>query len=85
MDSTPERGIDVAVRLAGDQSNLARLLGLSQQAIQKWVDKGKPSPEGARAIEAIFGEQCTRVMLDPYLFGPIPPSQVIRSHHQDHQ
>lgn len=72
MDIPQERGIDIAVRLAGDsQSALARLIGVKPQTVQKWVAAGKPTPEGCRAIEVVFGDRCTRVMLDPHLFGPI--------------
>ena len=72
MDTSQERGIDTAVRLAGkSQSALARLIDVRPQTVQKWIKAGKPTPEGCLKIERVFGEKCTRAMLDPELFGPI--------------
>jgi DNA-binding transcriptional regulator YdaS (Cro superfamily) len=71
MGDTKERGIDIAIRLAGDQSALARKLGVKPQTVQKWVTQGKPTPKGCLQIETLYGDACTRAMLDPELFGPI--------------
>lgn len=71
MGDPRERGVDIAIRLAGGQSALARLLNVKAQTVQKWAAEGKPSPHGCLAIETVFGDQCTRAMLDPELFGPI--------------
>lgn len=71
MGDTGERGIDIAIRLAGGQSALGRLIKVKAQTIQKWAAQGKPSPHGCLQIETVFGEKCTRAMLDPELFGPI--------------
>lgn len=69
-----ETGIQKAVRLAGSQTALAHLLGVSPQAVQKWVDQGKPSPHGCKQIELVLLGQVTRHELDPELFGVISPS-----------
>lgn len=71
MSDTGERGIDIAIRLAGDQSALARLINVKAQTVQKWAAQGKPTPHGCLKIETVFGDECTRAMLDPELFGPI--------------
>jgi len=67
-----ETGIEKAVRLAGNQTALANLVGVTPQAIQKWVAQGKPSPEGCKQIEICLNGQVTRHELDPDLFGPLP-------------
>ena len=67
-----ERGIDVAVRLAGNcQSALARAIDVTPQCVQKWVRNGKPSPDGCVRIERYYGARCTRAMLDPETFGAL--------------
>ena len=72
MHTSQERGIDTAVRLADNsQSELARRIGVKAQTVQKWMKAGKPTPKGCLQIERVFGEKCTRAMLDPELFGPI--------------
>lgn len=66
-----ETGIAKAVRLAGSQSALGRLIQVTAQCVQRWVAQGHPSPEGCKKIEIGFGGRLTRAELDPDLFGPI--------------
>ncbi len=66
-----ETGIDKVVRIAGNQTDLSKILGITPQAVQKWVQAGKPSPLGCRDIEKAFPGQVTRAELDPFLFGDI--------------
>jgi len=73
-----ETGIQKAVRLAGSQTALANLLGISPQAVQKWVDQGKPSPNGCKQIEIALDGRVTRHELDPDLFGEISPASPIK-------
>lgn len=40
---------------AGSQTALAKAIGVSQQAISKWVRDGRVPPERALAIEGMFG------------------------------
>lgn len=67
-----ERGIDKAVRLAGNQTALGLRIGVTPQAVQKWVAQGYPSPDGCKQIALAFPNQITREELDPYLFGDAP-------------
>ena len=68
-----ESGISVAVRLAGSQTALARLLGVSAQAVQKWVSARNVPPERCLAIERVLNRRVERYALNPRVFGK-PPS-----------
>ena len=50
-----KRGIDAAVELAGSQGKLAQQLGVTQQAVGKWVDRGYTPLRRAQEIEAVYG------------------------------
>ena len=67
-----ETGIAKAVRLAGNQSALGRLIGLSPQAIQKWEAQGYVPSERCREVEAKLNGQVTRYELNPVVFGEPP-------------
>ncbi len=49
------RGIDAAVALAGSQAKLGDQLGVTQQAVLKWVNRGFVPLTRAREIEALLG------------------------------
>lgn len=66
-----ETGLERAIRLAGgSMSALARLIGLTPQAVRAWVAKGVPSVDGCLRIEAALKGAVTRADLLPKLFGP---------------
>ncbi len=50
-----KKGIDTAVELAGSQGLLARQLGVSQQAVCRWVERGYTPLRRAQEIEAVYG------------------------------
>jgi hypothetical protein len=50
-----QRGIDTAVASAGSQGKLAAQLGVTQQAVAKWVERGYAPLRRAQEIEAVFG------------------------------
>lgn len=50
-----QKGIDTAVELAGSQGKLAQQLGVSQQAVGKWVERGFAPLRRAQEIEAVYG------------------------------
>lgn len=50
-----QKGIDTAVELAGSQGLLAQQLGVSQQAVSKWVERGYTPLRRAQEIEAVYG------------------------------
>lgn len=59
-------GIEQAIRAAGNQAELAALLGCSQQNISSWLRRGYVPPKQALAIEHATG--ISRAMLvDPKL------------------
>lgn len=67
------RGIDKAVELAGSQQELAKQLGVSQQAISEWVQRGYVPVGRVIEIEATYGVSRLE-LVDPQLrdlLGPI--------------
>ena len=67
-------GIDKAIQLAGSQTALGTLLGLTPQAVQKWASQGTVPGERCREVEALFNGQVTRYELNPVVFGEAPPA-----------
>lgn len=67
-----ETGISKAVRLAGSQTALGKLLGLTPQAIQKWEAQGFAPGDRCRDVETVLGGQVTRYELNPAVFGDGP-------------
>lgn len=67
-----ETGIAKAVRLAGSQTALGTLLGLTPQAIQKWVAQGLVPGERCREVETLLHGEVTRYELNPAVFGEAP-------------
>ncbi|TWI69031.1 YdaS antitoxin of YdaST toxin-antitoxin system [Pseudoduganella lurida] len=72
-----ETGIAKAIRIAGSQTALGNLLGLTPQAIQKWAAQGAVPGERCRDVESVLDGQVTRYELNPAVFGeaPAPVSQ----------
>jgi DNA-binding transcriptional regulator YdaS (Cro superfamily) len=72
-----ETGIEKAVRLAGSQTALGKLLDdpVSPQAVQKWVEKGFAPGDRCREIERKLNYQVTRYELNREVFGD--PSEAI--------
>lgn len=69
-----ETGIAKAIRIAGSQTALGNLLGLTPQAIQKWAAQGAVPGERCRELEAKLNGQVTRYELNPAVFGESPES-----------
>lgn len=68
-----ETGIAKAIRLAGSQTALGNMLGLTPQAIQKWAAAGIVPGDRCRDVEAALNGQVTRYELNADVFGD-PPS-----------
>ena len=66
MDKTP---LHVAVEFAGGQSALARMIGVRQGYIWKWLQSGRTSPKYCLAIERVTFGKVTRYQLRPDVFG----------------
>jgi len=71
-----ETALSKAARLAGSQTGLAAKLGLTPQAIQQWIDQGRPPAKRCLAIEAAVGGAVTRYELRPDIFGPMPDNHL---------
>lgn len=52
---TSTNGVRLAIRAAGTQQKLAALLGVSQQAVSAWLDRGWVPLRRAQEIEASLG------------------------------
>lgn len=76
-----ETGIAKAIRIAGSQTALGNLLGLTPQAIQKWAAQGVVPGERCREVETKLDGQVTRYELNPAVFGE-PPVVVAESQPQ---
>lgn len=63
MTETP---IEKAVRVAGGQSALARLVDVSPQAVQQWVDAGRVSHKKVIAVECATGVHRSELRPDLY-------------------
>lgn len=68
-----ENGITKAIRLAGSQTALGNLVGLTPQAIQKWAAQGFVPGERCRQIEEALNGAVTRYELNSGVFGDAPP------------
>ena len=67
-----ETGIAKAIRIAGSQTALGNLLGLTPQAIQKWFAQGVVPGDRCREVEAALNHQVSRYELNPAVFGDGP-------------
>lgn len=67
IPNTNERPIDKAIRLAGSQSALARLIGGSckPQTVQYWFSCGRVSPVAALRISRALNNAVTKHELCP--------------------
>lgn len=69
-----ETGIAKAIRLAGSQTALGKLVGRTPQAIQKWAAQGYVPSDRCREVETKLNGQVTRYELNPSVFGDDPSS-----------
>lgn len=69
--------ISLAVEAAGGkQSDLAKVLGVTPQAVNQWVLGTRPVPaQHCLAIEQATAGKVTRHDLRPDVFGPAPANQ----------
>lgn len=66
MDDEAIGGIEHAVRAVGSQRELARRLGVTQQAISEWVASGEIPPRRVLDVERASG--VPRRVLAPHLY-----------------
>lgn len=68
--TTPSQALTTAVNRIGSQSALARLCGVSQAAVWKWLDTGAPLPaEHVLTVEAATGVSRHQLRPDIYPLG----------------
>lgn len=74
-----ENAIKKAIKLAGSKTNLARVVGISPQALGAQIRNGKILPDACIAIEKGFPGEISRYELDPDHFGvePTAPDYVV--------
>jgi DNA-binding transcriptional regulator YdaS (Cro superfamily) len=65
-----ENAIQKAISFAGSQSKLARMLGVSPQAVSNWVRDNVFPAWACIKLEQAFPDRITRYELDPDHFGP---------------
>jgi DNA-binding transcriptional regulator YdaS (Cro superfamily) len=66
VNSDPVKGLKKAIKAAGSQSALARLLGVAPQSVQEWGEKGYPPASRVLAIEAATGVSAHKLRSDLY-------------------
>jgi DNA-binding transcriptional regulator YdaS (Cro superfamily) len=66
------RALERAIRLAGGQSNLARMVGYTQNGIWKAKENGRVTPELAILIEEATDGRVRKEQLAPKIFGKLP-------------
>lgn len=64
-----ESGIAKAVRIAGSQTALAKMLGITPQAVQRWASEGVVPGNRCREVEIALRGAVTRDELNPAIFG----------------
>jgi DNA-binding transcriptional regulator YdaS (Cro superfamily) len=62
------RGIDRVIEIVGSQSELARRLNVTQQAVQQWVEAGTVPPRRCAEVAAIVENQVSLHQLNPDVF-----------------
>ena len=67
-----QNAIEKAIRLAGSQSALARVVGISAQAMGLQIRAGNIRPKHCIAIEKAFPGEISRYELNPDHFGSAP-------------
>lgn len=63
--------IQMAVKVAGGQRKLARLINVSSSHVHKMVKTGRVPAEQCRKIEAATGGKVTAEQLRPDIFQPV--------------
>lgn len=72
---SPTTALRAAIKAIGSQSATGRLLGVSQAAVWRWLDKELPLPaEHVLAVEAATG--ISRHALRPDIYGPAPAAAI---------
>ena len=71
-----ENAIEKAARIAGNRTALARLIGVTPQAVQQWVRRGAAPAKRCLAIESALNCGVTRFELRPDLFGTVPATPI---------
>ena len=64
---TPQEELRAAVDIAGSQSAFARMLGVTQRAVWRWLNQGKHLP-AEHVLKAEAGTGVSRYRLRPDLF-----------------
>lgn len=65
-------GIQAAIRQAGGQVDLAKALGVSQQAVSLWLRRGYVPPRHIVQIETLYGVPRAR-LIDPKIANLLAP------------
>ena len=64
----PKQALLSAIDCVGGQPNLAKVLGIRQQSVSKWVRAGRAPATRVLAIEKATGGHITRHQLRPDLY-----------------
>jgi len=70
--------IQIALAAAGSQARLSQALGVSQQAVSKWLQRGWAPAERAAEIEFLYGVP-RRKLMNPRLVDLVDPDADLRA------
>lgn len=71
-------GIEKAIYIAGSQTKLAKLLGITPQAVQKWAGGKQVPVTRSIEIERVLNGKITRCELRPDIFLDVNSSESIK-------
>jgi DNA-binding transcriptional regulator YdaS (Cro superfamily) len=77
LDATPFEALKAAIDQAGSQSAMARLCGVSQTAVWKWVQRGKRLP-AELTLKVERGTGISRHLLRPDIYPTADSSLVAK-------
>lgn len=64
-----QTGVDLAIKAVGTAKALATPLGVSPQAVGKWLKEGVVPPERVLDVERLSGVPC--YLLNPIIYPPV--------------
>jgi Uncharacterized protein conserved in bacteria, prophage-related len=76
MDMNISSLIKMAVNIAGSQSELARQVGVTPQAVHAWLEGGPIHPHSALRVERATNGAVRREELRPDIFGPLDTESI---------
>jgi len=75
MDTNDTSPLRAAIAYGGGQLAVAKELGVSPQAVSRWVKRDRAPSDRCIALENVSKGKVTRYALRPDVFGTAPPKR----------